>query len=467
MPEVLSAPAPQPAPGAPAIVSRDGRHYCTPTCAAQPRRAAAPRGYPGAVAAEAAGLRPCLSCRPERFSAPPGRTAAARRVRRGALLQLAFAADDAALARTLGVSRPRLAREYVACCGVTPAVYAETQRRLLALQLLGDTSAPLTDVARACGYADVAALERALHAAYGASAAALRAARTPGDAAAITLALPYAPPYAWPHLLRFLQSRTIDGCEDADLAAGHYRRTLRAAAADGPRLGWVEAVAADDTLALQIAPALLPALPTVLTRAWYAFDLGAEPRSIQRVLGPLARGAPGLRLPGTFDAFELVVRAILGQQITVKAARTLASRFVAAFGTAIETPFPSLQRVFPAPATVAALSVDAIASLGIIGARTRTILTVARALAEGRLHLEPGGDLARTLAELKAVRGIGEWTAQYVAMRALAAQDAFPHTDYGVMKALGERNPKRVLAQGEAWRPYRAYAVLHLWRSLG
>ncbi|MGE3772641.1 MAG: DNA-3-methyladenine glycosylase, partial [Gammaproteobacteria bacterium] len=249
--------------------------------------------------------------------------------------------------------------------------------------------------------------------------------------------------------------------------AGRSRRTLRVTHEGIARLGWIEVVAADEALALSVSVSLLPVLPAVLMRAWHAFDLGADPRAIAKTLGPLAAGEPGLRLPGTFDAFELVVRAILGQQITVKAARTLASRFVGAFGTPLATPYAGLTRVFPAPATVAGLSVDAIASLGIIGARTRTILAVAAALAEGRLHLSPGSDPARAVSELKALPGIGEWTAQYIAMRALAARDAFPHTDYGVMKALDDKNPKRVLARGEAWRPYRAYAVMHLWRSLG
>lgn len=420
----------------------------------------------GAAAAEATGLRPCPICRPEREPLPAGRDAPTRRLRRASLLQYTVA-DDAAIAGALGVSAARLAREYLARCGITPAQHADTQRRLLALRCLGDTRAPLADIARACGHADAAALERELRRAYGESATALRRARGGGDADRITLTLPYAPPYAWTRLLGFLHGRTIDGSEEAEATAGRYRRTLRVMHEGIERLGWIEVIAADEALALSLSTSLLPVLPAVLARAWHAFDLGAEPRAIAKTLGPLAAGEPGLRLPGTFDPFELVVRAILGQQITVKAARTLASRFVGAFGTPVDTPYAGLTRVFPAPATVAGLSVDAIASLGIIGARTRTILAVAAALAEGRLQLSPGGDPARALAELKALPGIGEWTAQYVAMRALAARDAFPHTDYGVMKALDDKNPKRVLAQGEAWRPYRAYAVMHLWRSLG
>lgn len=447
-------------------ISTDGVHYCVPTCAARRRTSDTTTEFLGNAAAEASGLRPCPHCRPERAPLPAGRDAVTRRLRRASLLHYA-AADQTVIADALGVSTARYARECLAGCGVTPTQYAQTQRRLLALRCLGDTRAPLADVARACGYADAAGLERDLRRAYGESATALRRARGGGDAAQIAMTLPYAAPYAWTRLLGFLASRTIDGSEEADATAARYRRTLRVTHEGVERCGWIEVVAAEDALALSLSTSLLPVLPAVLARAWHAFDLGAEPRAIAKALGPLAAGAPGLRLPGTFDAFELVVRAILGQQITVKAARTLASRFAGAFGTSIATPCAGLTRVFPAPTTVAALSVDAIASLGIIGARTRTILAVAAALAEGRLHLSPGGDPARAVSELKALPGIGEWTAQYIAMRALAARDAFPHTDYGVMKALDEKNPKRVLAHGEAWRPYRAYAVMHLWRSLG
>ncbi len=419
----------------------------------------------GAAAAEAVGLRPCPLCRPERIGIPNGHDAAARLVRRAAAMQRALGTDDTALASALGVSARRLERDFLAVCGVTPAAHALTQRRLLALQLLGDTSAPLADVARACAYPDTKALARDLQDAYGEPAAALRKARR--ASAPLTLALPFARPYSWTRLLGFLSSRTIDGCEETDAATSRYRRALRATVDGAERLGWIDVAVADDALALTLSDSLLPALPAVLARAWHAFDLGAEPRTIAKVLGPLAAGEPGLRLPGTFDAFELVVRAVLGQQITVKAARTLASRFVAAFGAPVDTPFGGLTRVFPTPAAVAALSVDAIASLGIIGARTRTILGVAQAIADGQLRLVPGTDAAHAIAALKSLPGIGEWTAQYIAMRALAAHDAFPHTDYGVMKALDEKNPKRVLALGEAWRPYRAYAVMHLWRSLG
>jgi AraC family transcriptional regulator of adaptative response / DNA-3-methyladenine glycosylase II len=283
---------------------------------------------------------------------------------------------------------------------------------------------------------------------------------------AIRLRLEYRPPYAWQALIGFLGGRTIDGVEEIE--AETYRRTLRVEAADATHAGWLT-VAHDATtraLEVRVAPSLAVCLPTLQARVEHVFDLRAEPDTIAAALGALAAPAPGLRVPGAFDGFELAVRAVLGQQITVKAARTLAARFAAAFGSPLDTPWPGLQRVFPTPAHIAGQSQDAIASLGIIGARARTIIGLAEALAGGRLNLAPGEDHAGTVQALKALPGIGEWTAQYIAMRALAARDAFPHTDYGVMKALGERNPRLVLAQAEAWRPWRAYAVMHLWRSL-
>lgn len=379
---------------------------------------------------------------------------------------LTAAAGPSELPAALGVTPRRLNAAFERQFGVTPAAWLETERHLLALRLLGDTVATPDDIALACGHANARALDDALEQHYGASAASLRAARRDVSSASVEIRLPVVGPIAWPRLLGFLAGRCIDGCEQVDGTV--YRRTLRATPPGQPvRRGWLEVEADDDIVRLRLADSLLPALPSVLARAWHAFDLGADPQAIVRRLGPLARGEPGLRLPGTFDAFELAVRAILGQQVTVKAARTLASRFVAAFGEALPTPHAGLDRIFPTPATVAGLSVDAIATLGIIGARTRTIIAVATALAEGRLRLVPGAALADTLVALKQLPGIGEWTAQYIAMRALAARDAFPHTDYGVMKALDERNPRRVLALGEQWRPYRAYAVMHLWRSLG
>lgn len=454
-------------PGAvPLYRARDAQRYCGGTLPCPPLSDTA-AVYASAAAAEVAGLRPCTHCRPELSGPAAAIGSVAKLARRAATMMTTLGLPPDALPAVLGVSQRRVHAAFASSYGVTPADWAATARQLLALRLLGATRATPADIASACAYASADELERALWLRYGGGLQALRAERgtTPAAHGAVTLPLAFDPPYAWTRLLSFLQGRTIDGCEEVTDAS--YRRTLRAVVAGEVRTGWISAHAAADTLELTVSADLLPALPSVLARAWHAFDLGAEPRAIAKALGPLARGEPGLRLPGTFDAFELAVRAILGQQITVKAARTLASRFVAAFGAPASSPWAGLTRVFPTPTAVAGLSVDAVATLGIIGARARSILALATALAESRLTLAPGGDLVDTVARLKALPGIGEWTAQYVAMRALSAADAFPHTDYGVMKALNEKNPRRVLVTAEPWRPYRAYAVMHLWRSLG
>jgi AraC family transcriptional regulator, regulatory protein of adaptative response / DNA-3-methyladenine glycosylase II len=283
--------------------------------------------------------------------------------------------------------------------------------------------------------------------------------------ATVSVDLPYRAPFAWPRLLGFLAGRAIDGAEAIEEEC--YRRNLRVSTNGAATSGWLAVHNGEHALRVTLAATLAPALPEVTARLRHVFDLDVDPRAVAAALGPLAADAPGLRLPGAFDPFELAVRAVLGQQITVRAARTLAARFTRAFGAPVATPFDDLNLLFPEAASVAGLTVDEIASLGIIGSRTRTILALAEALASGRLVLAPGVEPAAAIGALKALPGIGEWTAQYIAMRALGAADAFPHTDYGVMKALNEKNPRRVLALAEAWRPFRAYAVMHLWRSLG
>ena len=219
-------------------------------------------------------------------------------------------------------------------------------------------------------------------------------------------------------------------------------------------------------LRVAVSASLARVLPAVLSRIKTLMDLSCNPTEVAAALGELAQHRPGLRVPGAFDGFEIAVRAILGQQVTVAAARTVAGRFAAALGDPIDTPFGALTTVFPTAACVANTAAGLIQRLGMPGARARTVVALARGVADGDIVLTPHADIDATLARLRALPGVGEWTAQYIAMRALAWPDAFPHTDLGVMKALGEKDARLVLAAGKTWRPWRAYAVMHLWSSI-
>ena len=348
--------------------------------------------------------------------------------------------------------------------------FAQTQRLLLAKRLLTDTALPVTEVAYRERLRQPAALQRAVQAALPAAAQpvapphARRRRRLRADA--LNFELSFRPPYDWPAVSAFLGARAIAGVEAVDGSC--YRRTVRIPIDGKEHRGWIEVALSPKkpTLRVAVSASLAKALPPVLSRVKALMDLACHPAEVARALGALASSHPGLRVPGAFDGFEVAVRAILGQQVTVAAARTVAGRFAAAFGDPIETPFASLTTVFPTAKRVAELPYGRIARLGMPGARARTVLALARAVADGDLVLMPNADIEATLDRLRALPGVGEWTAQYIAMRALAWPDAFPHTDLGVMKALGETDARRVLAAGEAWRPWRAYAVMHLWQSL-
>jgi len=278
--------------------------------------------------------------------------------------------------------------------------------------------------------------------------------------------LNYRPPYEWQAMLAFLAARAVSGVEEVK---GHsYCRTVRVSPGGREYSGWIEVAPAGGKTALRTSASssLTDILPEVARRVKRLMDVSSNPTEIAAGLGPIAESNPGLRVPGAFDGFEIAVRAVLGQQITVAAARTVSSRFAAAFGTSIESPFSALKVSFPAPEIVAGLTIDNISSLGILAARSRSIIALARAIADQSIRLDASTDVRAELDKLRALPGIGEWTAQYIAMRALNWPDAFPHTDYGVMKALGETNPKRVLELSQPWRPWRSYAVMHLWQSL-
>jgi AraC family transcriptional regulator of adaptative response / DNA-3-methyladenine glycosylase II len=448
------------------------RIYCRPVCTVKPPRRENCRFYPSAAAAESGGYRPCLRCRPE---LAPGNASvdATSRVAQAAASLIEDRALDAdgleAVAARLGITDRHLRRAFGAEFGVSPIEFAQTQRLLLAKRLLTDTALPVTEVAFASGFGSLRRFNALFKSRYRLQPGQLRRRMRAGAAPsndALNFELSFRPPYDWPAVSAFLGARAVAGVEALD--AGRYRRSVRVAQDGKDHVGWIEIQPSTKKPALRVtvSASLARVLPPVLSRVKALMDLACNPTEVAQALGALGRRHPGLRVPGAFDGFEVAVRAILGQQVTVAAARTVAGRFAAAFGDLLDTPFEDLSTAFPSAARIADLPYGDIARLGMPGARARTILALARAVADEDLVLMPNADIEATLDKLRALPGVGEWTAQYIAMRALAWPDAFPHTDLGVMKALGTKDPKRVLAAAEAWRPWRAYAVMHLWNSL-
>ncbi len=445
------------------------RIYCRPVCAVRTPNRRNCRFYPSAAAAEAAGFRPCLRCRPELAPGYSSIEANARLAQAAASLIEDGYLDEHSVDRLgvrLGVTDRHLRRVFRAEFGVAPVAYTQTQRLLLAKRLLSDTALPVTEVALASGFASLRRFNALFAQRYRLSPSQLRKSARPTDADGLTFQLGYRPPLDWVRLLGFLAARTVAGVESAN--ARRYRRAVRLEHAGQMHQGWIEVrrAARRDALEVKLGATLTRVIPQVLARVKRVFDLACHPAEVHATLGALAASRPGLRVPGAFDGFELALRAVLGQQVSVRAARTLAGRFVQAFGDEVTTPFAEIQRVFPGAARIARTDPERIARLGIVGQRARTIVAVADAVASGRVHLEPGADPAATLERLQQIPGIGPWTAQYIAMRALAWPDAFPETDVGIMNALGTRGTARVRAAAEAWRPWRAYAVLHLWSEL-
>tara|TARA_A100001391_G_scaffold145707_3_gene103369 strand:+ start:93 stop:1574 length:1482 start_codon:yes stop_codon:yes gene_type:complete len=442
--------------------------YCRPVCPARRPRRANCAFYPSAAAAEAQGYRPCLRCRPE---LAPGLASvdASQLLARAAAVALEQGLPDqglAGLAATLGVTDRHLRRVFRREYGVTPVAYAQTRRLLLAKQLLTETRLPVTEVALAAGFGSLRRFNALFRQRYRMKPSDLRRPGGTGDRDSFTLQLAYRPPYDWPALRDFLGQRAIAGVESVE--AGVYRRTVMLWRDGHCHRGWlaVAPVSGQQRLAVTLSASLAGVVPQVLTRLRRLFDLDCQPSEVAAALGPLADAHPGLRVPGAFDGFEAAVRAVLGQQITVRAAQTLAGRVAAALGEPLDTPFAALTHTFPDAARVAATDADTLGGLGILRSRVGAIRALASACDRGDLVLAPGAPVEDTLAALKALPGIGDWTAHYLAMRALCWPDAFPAADYGVLKALGERSPARARQRAEGWRPWRAYAVMALWRSL-
>jgi AraC family transcriptional regulator of adaptative response / DNA-3-methyladenine glycosylase II len=472
-----------------ALASRDSRFdgvffvgvtstgvYCRPICPVRTPREANCRFFTMPQEAERAGFRPCLRCRPELApgSAPvdDAQRIAQLIVQRLEEGNFGEKAGLDEIADQFELSSRQIRRIVQKELGVPPIQLLQTRRLLLAKQLLTETTLPITEVAFASGFSSLRRFNDAISKRYRMPPTRLRKKATE-DSTSITesqtstLQLSYRPPYDWKGILAFLVARALKGIEH--VTDGSYARTVQL----GQSKGWISVTQSKSKHALlvEFTHSLTPVLPALLTRVRALFDLNARPDLIAKHLRKDARlksavaANPGMRVPGAFDGFEMGLRAILGQQVTVKAATTIACRFVEAFGEPIVTPFAELNRLTPAPARVAAANVDDIARCGIVTTRCKSIIALADAQGSGRVCLDGGAhhnpdDSIKRLAELP---GIGQWTAHYIAMRALRWPDAFPKDDIEVRNNLGGVTATEAEALSQAWRPWRSYAVMHVW----
>jgi AraC family transcriptional regulator of adaptative response / DNA-3-methyladenine glycosylase II len=448
--------------------------YCRPICPARTPLRKNVVFFDSAAAAQAAGFRPCLRCRPEASPDLGAWKGTSNPVARALALIEAGVLDG--LANRLGVGERQLRRLFRTHLGVSPVAMAQTRRVLLAKQLIHETSLPMTEVALASGFGSVRRFNETFQALYDRPPALLRrggGAERSADGEWIRLRLPYTPPYDWAWMMRFQEAHVVAGVEVA--TPERYARSI--AIGDSVGLVTVER-GVGDALAVALRFPDLAALPAIIARIRRKFDLAADPAAINAHLGrdpalaPLVARRPGLRALGAWDGFELAVRAILGQQVSVAAACKLGGRLTALHGRPLPPDLaglvPGVSHVFPSAADLAGV---ALADLPMPRSRSRALESLARAVAADPGLLAPRRDLDHAIATLKSLPGIGEWTAQYIAMRELREPDAFPAADVALMRALrtpGSPRPTaaEVLARAESWRPWRAYACFHLWASL-
>jgi len=447
--------------------------YCRPICTARTPRLTSCLFFPSAAAAERAGFRPCLRCRPE-LSPGQAPVDAASRIAHAVAARIEAGAlnDDGsleALAEEFQLCSRQVRRVVRKELGVSPIELAQTHRLLLAKRLLSETQLTAVEIAFASGFGSVRRFNAAFRSQYRLSPTQLRRSpRRTESGPTLKLSLAYRPPLPWDAMLRFLSARATPGVEC--VSGGKYCRT----AAVGSHRGWLCAAPVEgrSLISVKISNSLVPALGAVLARLKNLFDLNARPDVIDgrlandRRLAPLVGRSPGLRVPGAFSGFELAVRAVLGQQVSVRGATTLAGRLAEAFGEPIETPLGCLSRLSPAAERIAAASRDELCRAGITSARAECLRALARSVADGELRLSPTPAPESVVGRLLELPGIGQWTAQYIALRALRWPDAFPAEDLGIRKALNMRTAREAIAAAESWRPWRAYAAMHLWNSL-
>jgi AraC family transcriptional regulator, regulatory protein of adaptative response / DNA-3-methyladenine glycosylase II len=447
--------------------------YCRPICPSRYAKRANVRFFGSPAAAEAAGFRPCLRCRPESAPGTPAWLGTAAVVRRALRLINEGALDEdsvEALASRLGIGPRHLLRLFGRHVGASPIAVAQTRRLHFAVCLLEQTNLPITEIAMAAGFGSCRRFNDAFRHTYQRAPRELRRARrrggAPGATEEVVLRLAYRPPYDWTHVHDFLAARAVAGVERVD--AHGYARTV--ACEGGQALIRVNALPGEDALELRVAGAPPAALLQLSSAARRVFDLAADPQRIgaelskDPLVGPLLRQRPGLRIPGAWDPFECAVRAVLGQQVSVAAGRTFAVRLVERAGRAIRGSASGLTHLFPDAAAVAAADLT---GLGLTRSRAATLHALARAVLERRIDF--GAAPEEVAAAMAALPGIGPWTAQYVALRALAEPDAMPTGDLVLrrMAATGGRllSLRELEVRARDWQPWRGYAVMHLWRA--
>lgn len=439
--------------------------YCRPICPAKTPRQDRCTFYATAPEAEVAGYRPCLRCRPE--LAPglakidrPDRlaSAAVRRIETGFLVE----SDLKQLAGELGISDRHLRRVVQDAYGVAPIELALTHRLHAAKQLLTDTGLSIGEAAFASGFKSVRRFNEAFQSRYRLRPTDIRKRASADHPEQIEIQIGYRPPHDLDSMFGYFGSRAIAGIEV--VSEGRYARTVRI----GETSGWLS-VAPDPIhprLRVRVSRNLGPKLPGLLRRIRHQFDTEANMDPILDVLGEIAIARPGLRIPGSFDAFETIVRVVLGQQVSVAAANTLAGRLAKAFGERIETPFPGVDHLFPTPQQLASVEVSELSALGITRTKVKTIQVLANRFHEDPKWISSASTLAEATDRLDAIAGIGPWTIQVVALKVLRWPDAFMATDLGIRKAMNLDDPKQAELAAEKWRPWRAYAAMHLWRQL-
>jgi AraC family transcriptional regulator, regulatory protein of adaptative response / DNA-3-methyladenine glycosylase II len=445
--------------------------YCRPICPVRSPKRVHIRYYPTAAAAAEAGYRPCLRCRPEAAPGSPAWLGTSAIVRRALRLIDEGCLDEGSvedLAARLGIGTRHLDRLFVEHVGASPVAVAQTRRLHFAKRLLDETHLPITETALAAGFGSVRRFNDAFLSAYGLSPRALRSRRRsvpPVNGDEVALRMAFRPPYDWEHMRSFLANRAIAGVERVD--GRGYARTV--VCGEGHAVVQVSPLANENVLEFRVRGAAPGALFSLSSTARRVFDLAADPGRIvaalehDPMLAPLVRRYPGLRIPGVWDPFECAVRAVLGQQVSVAAGRTFAARLVERAGQPVSSGESDLTHLFPSPAALARANLD---GLGLTSARVDTIRALAAAVRDG---LDLNGPAEDVLAALEALPGIGAWTAQYISLRAIGEPDAFPASDLVLRRVASSTDAplstRELEVSAEAWRPWRGYAALHLWRA--